>query len=104
MDTSIAHGAEPVSMRGRFAIVTGLGVLFASGCGLRANTIPTENWTCIWDADEARPLADPDSPVDEAGGLPSSECETTCGPPVSSCTRTVLDGGQLGAVCPVCTF
>jgi|HubBroStandDraft_1064217.scaffolds.fasta_scaffold75560_2 hypothetical protein len=91
-------------MRRPLALVPVLGVLLAPGCGLRGDTIPTENWTCAWDADEARPIAGTDLPVNEAGGLPSSLCQTTCGPPVTSCTMTFLDGGQPAAVCPVCTF
>jgi hypothetical protein len=104
IDTSISHGAHTLSMRGPLAVVVLLAAPVSSGCGLSGDTIPTEDWTCAWDAEESRPLADPSSPVNEAGMLPSSECQTTCGPPVNSCTRTVLDGGQLGAVCPVCTF
>jgi hypothetical protein len=108
IDTRISHGAQTLSMRGPVAVVASLTILASFGasfgCGLSGDTIPKEDWTCEWDADESRPLADPSSPVNEAGVLPSSECQATCGPPVTSCTRTVLDGGQLGAVCPVCTF
>jgi hypothetical protein len=95
--------SAPASL-GLSLVAIALVSLGSSGCGLSANTIPDEDWTCAWDADESRPLADPGSPFNEAGVLPASECQTTCGPPVSSCTRTILDGGQPGAVCPVCTF
>jgi hypothetical protein len=91
-------------MRGPMTVLPSLLVVLSSGCGLKASTLGNENWTCDWDADEARPLFDPGSPADEAGGLPSGECQATCGPPVTSCARTVLDGGQPGAICPVCTF
>jgi hypothetical protein len=60
-------------------------------------------WTCDFDASESRPLADPTSTPDDAGHLPSGECQSTCGPPATSCTYTMLDGGP-GAICPVCTF
>ena len=66
--------------------------------------IPVEDWTCDFDASESRPRADPDASPDDAGKLAPSECQATCGPPASSCTATVLDGGEPGAVCPVCTF
>jgi hypothetical protein len=66
--------------------------------------LATEDWTCDFDASEARPLADPDAQADDAGRLASSECQNTCGPPATSCTRTLLDGGEPGAICPVCTF
>jgi hypothetical protein len=91
-------------MRGPLAVLASLFLAGSSACGLKASTLGNENWTCDRDADEGRPLVDPSAPVDEAGGLPSSECQATCGPPVTSCTRTVLDGGQPGAICPVCTF
>lgn len=91
-------------MRGLLAVAAFLAVLALSACGLSGNMIPTENWTCQWDADEGRPLADPASPVDDAGVLPAGECQTTCGPPVTSCVRTFLDSGQAGAICPICTF
>ncbi len=67
-------------------------------------SVPPESWTCDFDASESRPLADPDAAPDEAGALPAAECQATCGPPASSCTFTLLDGGAPGAVCPVCTF
>ena len=63
-----------------------------------------ETWTCDFDATEGRPLDDPDAPFDEAGALPAGNCAATCGPPVSACKRTLLDGAQPGAICPVCTF
>jgi hypothetical protein len=66
--------------------------------------VPVEDWTCDFDASESRPLADPDATAGEGGALPASECQATCGPPAKSCTYTVLDGGEPGAVCPVCTF
>jgi hypothetical protein len=65
---------------------------------------PQENWTCDFDASESRPLSDIDATPDESGALPAIECQNTCGPPASSCTFTLLDGGVPGAVCPVCTF
>jgi hypothetical protein len=64
---------------------------------------PQIHWTCDFDASESRPLADPTSSPDDAGHLPSGECQSTCGPPATSCTYTMLDGGP-GAICPVCTF
>jgi hypothetical protein len=73
-------------------------------CASCAPGIPSENWTCDFDASESRPLADPDAAADEAGRLAASECQATCGPPATTCTMTVLDGGEPGAVCPVCTF
>jgi hypothetical protein len=66
--------------------------------------VPVEDWSCDFDASESRPLADPDATAAEGGALPASECQATCGPPANSCTYTVLDGGEPGAVCPVCTF
>jgi hypothetical protein len=92
-----------VGMRGAL-LVSGSIAASAWGCGLSGTTIPDETWTCQWDAQEARPLAIPATPSGEAGALPASDCQQTCGPPVSDCTYTVLDGGQPGAVCPVCTF
>jgi hypothetical protein len=85
-----------------FAALLALPLLAASGCN--ANDIAPENWTCDWDSSVNRPLADPQSPTDDAGLLPASECETTCGPPVSSCVRVQVDGGPPSAVCPVCVF
>jgi hypothetical protein len=94
-------------MRGR--VGTGAGAvllawasltLAATGC---APDLPT-HWTCDFDASENRPLSDPDATAGPDGSLPSGVCETTCGTPVNSCTRTVLDGGVPGAICPVCTF
>ncbi|HEY3816058.1 MAG TPA: hypothetical protein VGL81_02750 [Polyangiaceae bacterium] len=76
-----------------------VGALTACAPGL-----PPENWTCDFDASEPRPLADPDATAGDGGALPASECQATCGPPASSCTITVLDGGEPGAICPVCTF
>jgi hypothetical protein len=76
--------------------------LLGVGC---APSVPRENWTCDFDASESRPLADVDAmAADESGSLPAAECQATCGPPASSCTFTLLDGGVPGAVCPVCTF
>jgi hypothetical protein len=69
-----------------------------------ARDLPTDHWTCDFDASESRPLADPAATADEAGHLASAECQTTCGPPADSCTMTRLDGGEPGAICPVCTF
>ncbi|HEX3343324.1 MAG TPA: hypothetical protein VHS09_02075 [Polyangiaceae bacterium] len=63
-----------------------------------------EDWTCDFDASEPRPLADPDATAGEGGSLPPAECQATCGPPATACTITVLDGGEPGAICPVCTF
>lgn len=80
-----------------------LATVFLAGAAC-ARMEPTEDWTCDFDASESRPLADPGTVADEAGLLPSSECQDTCGPPAHSCTATLLDGGQPGAICPVCTF
>jgi hypothetical protein len=77
-------------------------VLAASGCN--ANDIAPEDWTCDWDSSVNRPLADPQTPADDAGRLPASECATTCGPPVSSCVLAQVDAGPTSAVCPVCVF
>jgi|HubBroStandDraft_6_1064221.scaffolds.fasta_scaffold770429_2 hypothetical protein len=63
-----------------------------------------ESWTCDFDATEGRPLDDPDAPTDDAGSLPADHCMNTCGPPVTSCKRIVLDADIPGALCPVCTF
>jgi hypothetical protein len=87
-------------VRGR---VLALAVCWAELVGC-APGIPTEDWTCDFDASESRPLADRDATAGADGALPASECEATCGPPATSCTITVLDGGTPGAVCPVCTF
>ena len=76
-------------------------LLASIGC---APTATAENWTCDFDASESRPLSDSDATPGEAGLLPPTVCQTTCGPPASSCTATTLDGGVPGAVCPVCTF
>jgi len=73
-------------------------------CAACVRGLPTDDWTCDFDASESRPLADPEAAADEAGHLASSECRATCGPPAMSCTTTRLDGGEPGAVCPVCTF
>lgn len=73
----------------------------ASAC---VPSVPRENWTCDFDASESRPLADVDASPDESGALPQAECQATCGPPATACTFTLLDGGEPGAVCPVCTF
>jgi hypothetical protein len=73
-------------------------------CASCAPAIPSENWTCDFDASESRPLADPDAAADDAGRLAPPECQATCGPPAMACTITILDGGEPGAVCPVCTF
>jgi hypothetical protein len=62
------------------------------------------NWTCDFDASEGRPLGDPDAAVDDAGVLSPGDCMTTCGPPVISCKRILLDASLAGALCPVCTF
>jgi hypothetical protein len=78
-----------------------LALLMLLGC---APVLPQENWTCDFDASESRPLSERDAVADEGGSLPSSVCETTCGPPATSCTATTLEGGVPGAVCPVCTF
>jgi hypothetical protein len=73
----------------------------ALGCG---SSVPQPAWTCDYDASVARPLSEADAEADEAGKLPASVCQNTCGTPVTSCTPTTLDGGGPGAVCPVCTF
>jgi hypothetical protein len=82
-------------------LVVGVAVMAPTAC---APGGPTENWTCDFDASEPRPLVDPDATVGEGGALAASECRATCGPPANSCTFTVLDGGEPGAICPVCTF
>ncbi|HEY5239827.1 MAG TPA: hypothetical protein VIJ22_00110 [Polyangiaceae bacterium] len=86
--------------RGHVSLVVGA-VLTLTAC---APGVPTESWTCDFDASEPRPLADPDATAGEGGALSASECQATCGPPANSCTITVLDGGEPGAICPVCTF
>jgi hypothetical protein len=65
---------------------------------------PHVNWACDFDASESRPTSDRDAKVDESGHLAPGECQSTCGPPVTSCLATTLDGGLSGAVCPVCSF
>lgn len=82
--------------RAAAACLASLG-LAASACA------PQVTWACDFDASEPRPLADLDAGPDEAGALPASECQATCGPPATTCTYTTIDGGP-GAVCPVCTF
>jgi hypothetical protein len=66
--------------------------------------VPPVNWTCDYDASESRPTSEPDAAIDDAGHLAPSECQNTCGTPVTSCVATTLDGGASGAICPVCTF
>ena len=79
-----------------------LAVCFScSACG---RGLASTNWTCDYDASENRPLTDPDATTGPDGALSGAVCQNTCGPPVTSCTRTVLDGGVAGAICPVCTF
>ena len=73
---------------------------FASACAPDLTT----HWTCDYDASESRPLTDPDAATGADGSLSGMVCQTTCGTPVTTCTRTVLDGGGAGAICPVCTF
>jgi hypothetical protein len=88
-------------MRGTVTVGTALAIwACCSACG----RLPSTNWTCDYDASESRPLTDPDAATGPDGSLPSAVCQTTCGTPVTSCTRTVLDGGVAGAICPVCTF
>jgi hypothetical protein len=65
---------------------------------------PPLSWSCDYDASESRPTSDRDAQADDAGHLAPSECQNTCGMPVTSCTATTLDGGVSGAICPVCTF
>ena len=81
-----------------------LAIVTAVVAGACAPRLPTEDWTCDFDASESRPLSDPDATPDDAGALPAAACQATCGPPATSCTATTLDGGIPGAVCPVCTF
>lgn len=76
-------------------------VLVAAGCG---PAIAATDWTCDFDASESRPLSQPDATAGPDGTLPAAVCEDTCGPPAKYCTPTVLDGGEPGAICPVCTF
>jgi hypothetical protein len=99
-------------MKGGLAVVVGLGGAGAAsvlaavsliGLAELAGCAPRIQWTCDFDASESRPLADPQSTPDDAGHLPPGECQSTCGPPATSCTYTMLDAGP-GAVCPVCTF
>ncbi|HEX8792006.1 MAG TPA: hypothetical protein VF765_13720 [Polyangiaceae bacterium] len=92
-------------MRGRvgartWAALLGSLTILCAGCAPDLTT----HWTCDYDASENRPLSDPDAMAGPDGSLSAAVCQTTCGPPVNACTRTVLDGGQAGAVCPVCTF
>lgn len=79
-------------------------VLLAADPACRPPTSLDENWTCDFDATEGRPLDDADAAVDDAGLLPPGDCMNTCGPPVTKCTRIVLDASRAGALCPVCTF
>jgi len=90
-------------MRGTVSTAAvGLAVCFScSACG---RGLPSTDWTCDYDASESRPLTDPDATTGPDGALSGVVCQDTCGPPVASCTRTVLDGGVAGAICPVCTF
>ena len=73
-------------------------------CSACAPDLPTTHWTCDFDASESRPLSDPDAATGADGSLHGVVCQNTCGTPVTSCARTVLDGGVPGAICPVCTF
>src|SRR5579863_10324024 len=73
----------------------------AAGCGPR---LPATNWTCDFDASESRPLSDPDAAASRGDELPSAVCQSTCGPPATACTLTILDGGLRAALCPVCSF
>jgi hypothetical protein len=66
--------------------------------------VPEVDWTCDYDVIVARPLAEQDATLEDAGTLPASVCGDTCGSPVQSCTFVRLDGGAPGAVCPFCTF
>jgi hypothetical protein len=103
MDASLPHGPDSrAHMR-----EAGLVLLLALSVGVEESCTPTslrENWTCDWDSSVERPLSGGDGPTDDAGKLSPSECAATCGPPVGTCTRTTLDGGVPGAICPVCTF
>lgn len=90
-------------MRGRVGAGTGAALLACTVCAGCAPDLTT-HWTCDYDASENRPLSDPDATAGPDGSLSSIVCQTTCGTPVSACTRTVLDGGLAGAICPVCTF
>jgi hypothetical protein len=65
---------------------------------------PAENWTCDFDASESRPLSERDATPGPDGAWPASVCQDTCGPPARSCSFVSLDGGEPGAICPVCTF
>jgi hypothetical protein len=89
--------------------VKGVALVLAAGTAVAAGLACTptslkETWTCDFDATEGRPLSDPAAPFDEAGALPASTCMDTCGPPVTACKRTLLDGALPGAICPVCKF
>jgi hypothetical protein len=81
-----------------------VGVVLAVSAFCSACADLTTHWTCDYDASENRPLTDPDATTGPDGSLSGIVCQTTCGTPVKSCTRTVLDGGVAGAICPVCTF
>jgi hypothetical protein len=81
-----------------------LGLCVAASTAACGPTVPATDWTCQFDASESRPLSEPDAAPGPDGALPSAVCQTTCGPPALFCTFTVLDGGEPGAVCPVCTF
>ena len=78
-------------------------VALATGPGCTPQIAATD-WTCDFDASEVRPLSDPDATIGPDGAVPSAVCQSPCGTPATSCTLTILDGGEPGAVCPVCTF
>jgi len=92
-------------MRGtlRSTVTAGAALAASVFCSACAPDLTT-HWTCDYDASENRPLSDPDATTGPDGSLSGIVCQTTCGTPVNSCTRTVLDGGVAGAICPVCTF
>jgi hypothetical protein len=89
-------------MRAGCAVAVGmLGACLAAACQPTGSAV---NWSCDFDASETRPLSDPDAAVGPDGSLPATVCESTCGTPAHDCTFALLDGGEPGAVCPVCTF
>ncbi|MGO9835969.1 MAG: hypothetical protein ACLP1X_17335 [Polyangiaceae bacterium] len=99
---SLKHLSGPGTAPSRVASL--VLVAAATGSSACSPTIAATNWTCDFDASESRPLSDPDAAAGPDGALPAAVCQNTCGTPATSCTLTILDGGEPGAVCPVCTF
>ena len=89
-------------MRAAYAVaVVGVAASLAAACQPTGSAV---NWTCDFDASETRPLSDPDAAIGPDGSLPVAVCQSTCGTPARSCRFALLDGGEPGASCPVCTF